>query len=86
MVARPDRHDKFHDVRTNYNYSEPTLASNYRRWKQGAAKKAHNMRLMKVFEALDSLFLGPPVRSNKVVFNKLCFIILYHVYRVCLPF
>nr|XP_010909007.1 endoglucanase 10 [Elaeis guineensis] len=28
MVAGPDRHDGFHDVRTNYNYTEPTLAGN----------------------------------------------------------
>ena len=30
MVARPDRHDKFYDLRTNYNYIEPTLSSNAR--------------------------------------------------------
>lgn len=28
MVAGPDRHDGFHDVRVNYNYTEPTLAGN----------------------------------------------------------
>lgn len=28
MVAGPDRFDKFHDVRTNHNYTEPTLAGN----------------------------------------------------------
>ncbi|VFQ97833.1 unnamed protein product [Cuscuta campestris] len=28
MVAGPDAHDGFHDVRTNYNYTEPTLAGN----------------------------------------------------------
>ncbi|XP_073273621.1 endoglucanase 25-like [Primulina huaijiensis] len=28
MVAGPDRQDGFHDVRTNYNYTEPTLAGN----------------------------------------------------------
>ncbi|KAJ0979156.1 hypothetical protein J5N97_014630 [Dioscorea zingiberensis] len=28
MVAGPDRHDGFHDVRKNYNYTEPTLAGN----------------------------------------------------------
>lgn len=28
MVAGPDRHDKFHDVRTNYNYTEPNLVGN----------------------------------------------------------
>jgi endoglucanase len=28
MVAGPDRHDGFKDVRTNYNYTEPTLAAN----------------------------------------------------------
>lgn len=28
MVAGPDNHDGFHDVRTNYNYTEPTLAGN----------------------------------------------------------
>ncbi|GAB2284005.1 hypothetical protein Dimus_018488 [Dionaea muscipula] len=28
MVAGPDQHDGFHDVRTNYNYTEPTLAGN----------------------------------------------------------
>ncbi|XP_074567572.1 endoglucanase 9-like [Curcuma longa] len=28
MVAGPDRHDGFRDVRTNYNYTEPTLAGN----------------------------------------------------------
>jgi endoglucanase len=28
MVAGPDRHDGFKDVRTNYNYTEPTLAGN----------------------------------------------------------
>ncbi|EXB36894.1 Endoglucanase 25 [Morus notabilis] len=28
MVAGPDKDDGFHDVRTNYNYAEPTLAGN----------------------------------------------------------
>ncbi|XP_031504844.1 endoglucanase 25-like [Nymphaea colorata] len=28
MVSGPDRHDAFHDVRTNANYTEPTLAGN----------------------------------------------------------
>ncbi|EEF47322.1 endoglucanase 7 [Ricinus communis] len=28
MVGGPDRFDKFHDVRTSYNYTEPTLAGN----------------------------------------------------------
>ncbi|CAN8325762.1 unnamed protein product [Cochlearia groenlandica] len=28
MVAGPDKEDKFHDVRENYNYTEPTLAGN----------------------------------------------------------
>lgn len=28
MVGGPDRFDKFHDVRTNPNYTEPTLAGN----------------------------------------------------------
>ncbi|KAF3597320.1 hypothetical protein DY000_02027234 [Brassica cretica] len=28
MVAGPDKHDGFHDLRTNYNYTEPTLAGN----------------------------------------------------------
>ena len=28
MVAGPDRIDGFHDVRTNYNYTEPTIAGN----------------------------------------------------------
>lgn len=28
MVAGPDKFDGFHDVRTNYNYTEPTLAGN----------------------------------------------------------
>ncbi|PKU77418.1 endoglucanase 10 [Dendrobium catenatum] len=28
MVAGPDRHDGFKDERTNYNYTEPTLAGN----------------------------------------------------------
>lgn len=28
MVAGPDRFDQFRDVRTNYNYTEPTLAGN----------------------------------------------------------
>ncbi|XP_061354232.1 endoglucanase 25-like isoform X2 [Gastrolobium bilobum] len=28
MVAGPDKHDGFHDVRTNYNYTEPTVAGN----------------------------------------------------------
>lgn len=28
MVAGPDRRDRFRDVRTNYNYTEPTLAGN----------------------------------------------------------
>lgn len=37
-----------------------------RKWKRQAAKKAHNMRRMKAAKALNSLFLGPPVRSNKV--------------------
>ncbi|XP_071729776.1 endoglucanase 25-like isoform X2 [Rutidosis leptorrhynchoides] len=28
MVAGPDKHDGFHDVRTNYNFTEPTIAGN----------------------------------------------------------
>ncbi|KAL1534964.1 cellulase [Salvia divinorum] len=28
MVAGPDKHDGFRDVRSNYNYTEPTLAGN----------------------------------------------------------
>ncbi|XP_010529892.1 PREDICTED: endoglucanase 25-like [Tarenaya hassleriana] len=28
MVAGPDKRDRFHDVRNNYNYTEPTLAGN----------------------------------------------------------
>ncbi|GAV81923.1 Glyco_hydro_9 domain-containing protein [Cephalotus follicularis] len=28
MVAGPDRFDQFHDVRSNYSYTEPTLAGN----------------------------------------------------------
>ena len=28
MVAGPDKHDGFHDMHTNYNYTEPTLAGN----------------------------------------------------------
>lgn len=28
MVGGPDQFDKFHDVRTNPNYTEPTLAGN----------------------------------------------------------
>lgn len=28
MVGGPDRHDGFKDNRTNYNYTEPTLAGN----------------------------------------------------------
>ncbi|VAI02217.1 unnamed protein product [Triticum turgidum subsp. durum] len=28
MVAGPDKHDGFKDIRTNYNYTEPTLAAN----------------------------------------------------------
>lgn len=28
LVAGPDKHDGFRDVRTNYNYTEPTLAGN----------------------------------------------------------
>ncbi|CAA7037354.1 unnamed protein product [Microthlaspi erraticum] len=28
MVAGPDKHDGFHDVRANYNYTEPTIAGN----------------------------------------------------------
>eukprot|EP00262_Sarcandra_glabra_P014820 TRINITY_DN441_c0_g6_i1.p1 TRINITY_DN441_c0_g6~~TRINITY_DN441_c0_g6_i1.p1 ORF type:complete len:617 (+),score=69.75 TRINITY_DN441_c0_g6_i1:199-2049(+) len=28
MVAGPDKHDGFRDIRTNYNYTEPTLAGN----------------------------------------------------------
>ncbi|XP_071701183.1 endoglucanase 25-like [Rutidosis leptorrhynchoides] len=28
MVAGPDRRDGFHDVRANYNYTEPTIAGN----------------------------------------------------------
>jgi len=41
-----------------------------RKWKHQAAKKARNMRRMKAVKALNSLFLGPPVRSNKV--NACC--------------
>ncbi|KAH9620973.1 hypothetical protein KSS87_023894 [Heliosperma pusillum] len=28
MVAGPDRHDGFQDIRSNYNYTEPTIAGN----------------------------------------------------------
>ncbi|KAJ7967899.1 Endoglucanase [Quillaja saponaria] len=63
MVAGPDRHDGFHDVRTNYNYTEPTLAGNAGLVAALVAlsgDKATGIDKNNIFYAVPPLFPTPP--------------------------
>ncbi|KAG0496088.1 hypothetical protein HPP92_000661 [Vanilla planifolia] len=62
MVAGPDRHDGFHDVRTNYNYTEPTLAGNAGLVAVLVALSGEGSGVDKnsIFSAVPPLFPAPP--------------------------
>ncbi|KAH7666145.1 Glycoside hydrolase family 9 protein [Dioscorea alata] len=62
MVAGPDKHDGFHDVRMNYNYTEPTLAGNAGLVAALVALSGGNTGIDKntIFSAVPPLFPTPP--------------------------
>ncbi|KAF3331885.1 endoglucanase 9-like protein [Carex littledalei] len=63
MVAGPDRHDGFKDVRSNYNYTEPTLAGNAGLVAALIALSGHeNTGVDKntIFSAVPPMFPTPP--------------------------
>ncbi|KAJ0075737.1 hypothetical protein Patl1_34112 [Pistacia atlantica] len=63
MVAGPDKHDGFHDVRTNYNYTEPTLAGNAGLVAALVAlsgKKSTGIDKNTIFSAVPPMFPTPP--------------------------
>ncbi|KAK1265113.1 Endoglucanase 10 [Acorus gramineus] len=62
MVAGPDRHDGFHDVRTNYNYTEPTLAGNAGLVAALVALSGEKSGIDKntIFSAVPPMFPTPP--------------------------
>ncbi|KAL0911572.1 hypothetical protein M5K25_019722 [Dendrobium thyrsiflorum] len=62
MVAGPDRHDGFHDVRTNYNYTEPTLAGNAGLVAALVALSGEGNGVDKntIFSAVPPMFPSPP--------------------------
>ncbi|KAG0447660.1 hypothetical protein HPP92_028218 [Vanilla planifolia] len=62
MVAGPDRHDGFHDVRTNYNYTEPNLAGNAGLVAALVALSGEATGIDKntIFSAVPPLFPTPP--------------------------
>ncbi|KAJ4764324.1 Endoglucanase [Rhynchospora pubera] len=63
MVAGPDRHDGFKDVRSNYNYTEPTLAGNAGLVAALVALSGHeNTGVDKntIFSAVPPMFPTPP--------------------------
>ncbi|KAJ1699141.1 hypothetical protein LUZ63_007653 [Rhynchospora breviuscula] len=63
MVAGPDRHDGFKDVRSNYNYTEPTLAGNAGLVAALVALSGHeNIGVDKntIFSAVPPMFPTPP--------------------------
>lgn len=62
MVAGPDRHDGFHDVRSNYNYTEPSLAGNAGLVAALVALSGDNKKIDKntMFSAVPPMFPTPP--------------------------
>ena len=62
MVAGPDRRVGFHDVRTNYNYTEPTLAGNAGLVAALVALSDEKSGIDKntMFSAVPPLFPNPP--------------------------
>ncbi|KAK9750145.1 hypothetical protein RND81_02G176500 [Saponaria officinalis] len=63
MVAGPDRHDGFHDIRMNYNYTEPTLAGNAGLVAALVAlsgDKSIGIDKNTIFSAVPPLFPNPP--------------------------
>lgn len=63
MVAGPDKHDGFHDVRTNYNYTEPTLAGNAGLVAALIAlsgEKSNGIDKNTIFSAVPPMFPTPP--------------------------
>ncbi|KAL1802902.1 hypothetical protein DCAR_0934531 [Daucus carota subsp. sativus] len=62
MVAGPDRHDGFHDVRSNYNYTEPSLAGNAGLVAALVALSGDQKKIDKntMFSAVPPMFPTPP--------------------------
>ncbi|CAL9100014.1 unnamed protein product [Musa acuminata var. zebrina] len=62
MVAGPDKHDGFHDIRTNYNYTEPTLAGNAGLVAALVALSGESTGVDKntIFSAVPPMFPSPP--------------------------
>ncbi|KQK21861.1 endoglucanase 9 [Brachypodium distachyon] len=62
MVAGPDRHDRFKDVRKNYNYTEATLAGNAGLVTALVALsgEAHGLDKNTMFSAVPPMFPSPP--------------------------
>ncbi|XLS79142.1 hypothetical protein HN51_063367 [Arachis hypogaea] len=69
MVAGPDKFDGFHDVRTNYNYTRPTLAGNAGLVAALVALSAHHdakttsatvIDKNTIFSAIPPMFPTPP--------------------------
>lgn len=62
MVAGPDRHDGFHDVRSNYNYTEPSLAGNAGLVAALVALSGDKKKIDKntMFSAVPPMFPTPP--------------------------
>ncbi|KAK9167846.1 hypothetical protein Scep_003037 [Stephania cephalantha] len=62
MVAGPDKHDGFHDVRSNYNYTEPTLAGNAGLVAALVALSGEKSGIDKntIFSAVPPMFPTPP--------------------------
>ncbi|XP_019426335.1 PREDICTED: endoglucanase 25-like isoform X2 [Lupinus angustifolius] len=63
MVAGPDKHDGFHDVRSNYNYTEPTLAGNAGLVAALVAlsgEKGRKIDKNTIFSAIPPMFPTPP--------------------------
>ncbi|GAB4847406.1 hypothetical protein Ancab_026464 [Ancistrocladus abbreviatus] len=62
MVAGPDKHDGFHDIRTNYNYTEPPLAGNAGLVAALVAFSDKSLGIDKntIFSAVPPMFPTPP--------------------------
>lgn len=62
MVAGPDRHDGFQDVRSNYNYTEPSLAGNAGLVAALVALSGDKKKIDKntMFSAVPPMFPTPP--------------------------
>ncbi|RWW12547.1 hypothetical protein BHE74_00023847 [Ensete ventricosum] len=62
MVAGPDKHDGFRDIRTNYNYTEPTLAGNAGLVAALVALSGESTGVDKntIFSAVPPMFPSPP--------------------------